>query len=83
MTAQVRYPAHIRSLRANLNGTRKAMRSHAKHCPRCSQARAAGRPEIGCDTGWEWAKDESKFMRALERAGHPELIIDGDQLALW
>lgn len=82
MTMQ-RYPAHIRSLRASLNGTRKAMRQHRKMCSQCRNAYLVDKPSLSCDTGWQWAKDEHRFMTALERAGHPELLMAGDQLALW
>jgi hypothetical protein len=83
MVARVRYPAHVRQLKASLEGTRKAMRSHRKSCAACTRAHAALRPDLGCDIGWDWAKDESRFTRALERVGHPELVMAGDQLALW
>jgi len=79
----MRYPAHIRALRANLNGTRKAMKQHRKMCAKCRNAYAALKPALSCDTGWQWAKDEHRWASALERAGHPELVTVGDQLALW
>jgi len=78
-----RYPRHIAGLRANLNGVRKAFATHRKHCHRCAVAHAAGLFDKRCDVGWQWAKDESKWARALERAGHPELLTVGDQLPLW
>jgi len=79
----LRYPAHIRGLRANLNGTRRAMRAHRKTCIRCTRAHQVARPDLACDTGWEWAKDESRFIRALERAGYAGLTMAGDQLPLF
>lgn len=80
---QVRYPPHIRQLKANLNGTRKALRMHRKNCVRCTNAHAVDRPGLYCETGWAWYADEWKFIRALQRAGHNELTVIGDQLALF
>jgi hypothetical protein len=78
-----RYPAHIRQLKANLESARKWRRVHRRQCYKCTQAAKAGRPELGCDTGWQFAKDESRWARALERARCPELVMAGDQLALF
>lgn len=83
MTAAPRYPAHIRQLKANLTGTREAFRRHRKNCYRCTLAHRAGQLHLSCDTGWEWHKDEWRFMRELTRINHPELLVDGDQLALF
>lgn len=83
MTTTVAYPAHIRTLKANLTQTRKAFARHRKTCHPCTVAHAVHLPDKRCDTGWAWVKDEWKWVRALERAGHPELAIDGDQLLLW
>lgn len=78
-----RYPPHIRQLKANLEGTRRAFAAHRKNCYLCSLAHRVGLPDKRCDDGWAWVKDEWRWKRALERAGHPELVMAGDQLALF
>lgn len=83
MPSQVRYPAHIRQLKANLEGSRRALRRHRKMCLRCAHAHIVGQLHLSCDEGWSWAQDEGRFARALQRAAHHELLMDGDQLALF